>query len=44
MICVGLDNVTTLVAKYDQELLLPLLMEVYKLSMLVIVEELDAFS
>jgi hypothetical protein len=42
MTYVGLDNATTLVAEYDQELLLPLLMEVYKLSMLVIVEELDA--
>jgi hypothetical protein len=38
MTYVGLDNATTLVAKYDRELLLPLLMEVYKLSMLVIVE------
>jgi hypothetical protein len=42
MIYVGLDNVTTLVVEYDQELLLPLLMEVYKLLMLIIVEELDA--
>jgi hypothetical protein len=44
MIYVGLDNVTTLVVEYDQELLLPLLMEVYKLLMLIIVEELDASS
>jgi hypothetical protein len=44
MIYVGLNNVTTLVVEYDHELLLPLLMEVYKLSMLVIVEELDASS
>ncbi len=44
MTYVGLDNATILVAEYDQELLLPLLMEVYKLSMLVIVEEFDASS
>ncbi len=40
MTYVGLDDATTLVAEYDQKLLLPLLMEVYKLSMLVIVEKL----
>jgi hypothetical protein len=44
MTYVGLNNVTTLVVEYDHELLLPLLMEVYKLSTLVIVEELDASS
>ncbi len=44
MIYVGLNNVTTQIVEYDHELLLPLLMEVYKLSMLVIVEELDASS
>jgi hypothetical protein len=33
------DNVVALIAKYDNELLLPLLPEVYKLSMSTILEE-----
>jgi hypothetical protein len=33
------DNVVALIAKYDNELLLPLLTKVYKLSMSTILEE-----
>jgi hypothetical protein len=40
----GRDNVVALVVEYDQKLLLPLLIEVYKLSMVVIDKELDAFG
>jgi hypothetical protein len=41
---VGCDNVVVLVVEYDQELLLLLLMEVYKLSMPIIIKEFDAFG
>ncbi len=41
---VGCDNVIVLVVEYDQELLLLLLMEVYKLSMPIITKEFDAFG
>ncbi len=44
MIYVGCNNVVALVVEYDQKLLLPLLIEVYKLSMVVIAKELDAFG
>jgi hypothetical protein len=44
MTYVGSDNVVALVVEYDQKLLLPLLIEFYKLSMEVIVKELDAFG
>ncbi len=43
-IYVGHNNAIILVVEYDQELLLPLLMEVDKLAMLVIVDKLDASS
>jgi len=36
---VACDNVIVLIAKYDNELLLPLLTEVYKLSMSTILEK-----
>ncbi len=40
----GCDNVVVLVAEYEHEVLLPLLMEVYKLSMPIITKEFDAFG
>jgi hypothetical protein len=44
MIYVGCNNVVALIVEYDQKLLLPSLIEVYKLSMVVIAKELDAFG
>jgi len=44
MTYVGCDNVVVLVVEYDHELLLLLLMEVYKLSMPIIIKEFDAFG
>lgn len=40
MTYVGFDNVVALVVEYDQKLLLPLLIKIYKLSMIVIVKNL----
>ncbi len=40
MTYVGCNNVVALIVEYDQNLLLPLLIEVYKFSMVVIVKEL----
>jgi hypothetical protein len=39
----GCDNVVVLVVEYDWKLLFPLLMEVYKLSMPIIIKEFDEF-